>query len=175
VPEVDVFIALGSNLNPILHIPQALELLADHAPITGLSRLYLTDPVGPTRQPDFVNGVVRIRTSLPPLALKQQVLRKIEAQLGRTRGEDKFAPRTIDLDILLYGDLEMNTPDLRLPDPEILERAFIARGLLDIDPALVLPGSSAKLASVPPRLKGALVLLRFTEILHARHGVSAKP
>jgi 7,8-dihydro-6-hydroxymethylpterin-pyrophosphokinase len=69
----------------------------------------------------------------------------------------------------------MNTPDLRLPDPEILERAFIARGLLDIDPALVLPGSSAKLASVPPRLKGALVLLRFTEILHARHGVSAKP
>ncbi|MBI5242021.1 MAG: 2-amino-4-hydroxy-6-hydroxymethyldihydropteridine diphosphokinase [Elusimicrobia bacterium] len=130
------YISLGSNVEPEANIPKALELLAAQVRLQGLSTFYRTEPVGPEGQPDFINGVAQVRTDLPPRALKFDVLRPIEAALGRQRGPDRYAPRPIDLDLLVCGDFAMDEPDLVLPDPALNERPFLAAALADLDPVL---------------------------------------
>jgi len=154
VLESEVYVALGSNVDPARYIPAAVELLADAAAITGISRFYRTTPIGRPGQPDFINGVVRVRTSIAAQDFKWQVLRGIESQLGRTREEDRYAPRSIDLDILLYGEEIIDTPELVVPDPDISERGFLAQGIVDIAPGLVLPGSSQPLADCVAPFEG---------------------
>ncbi|MCX5795294.1 MAG: 2-amino-4-hydroxy-6-hydroxymethyldihydropteridine diphosphokinase [Elusimicrobia bacterium] len=131
------YIGLGSNMEPEASIPKALELLARQVRLEGLSTFRRTAPVGPAGQPEFVNGVARVSTDLPPRSLKFEVLRGIEAALGRRRGPDQYAPRTIDLDLLLYGDLVSDEPDLVLPDPDLRTRPFLAAALLELAPGLV--------------------------------------
>jgi 2-amino-4-hydroxy-6-hydroxymethyldihydropteridine diphosphokinase len=133
------YIGLGSNVSPQANIPRALELLSQAVRLSALSTFYRTAPVGPSGQPPFVNGVAQVRTDLPPRPLKFEVLRRIEAALGRRRGPDKYAPRPIDLDVLLYGDLIVDEPDLVLPDPDLRTRPFLAAALLELAPAMVLP------------------------------------
>jgi 2-amino-4-hydroxy-6-hydroxymethyldihydropteridine diphosphokinase len=116
-----------------------LERLAESVELTGISSFYRTAPVGPAGQPPFLNGVAQVRTDISPRALKFEVLRPIEAALGRRRGPDKYAPRPIDLDILLYGDLVVSEPDLVLPDPDLCERTFLAAALRELAPGLVPP------------------------------------
>jgi dihydroneopterin aldolase/2-amino-4-hydroxy-6-hydroxymethyldihydropteridine diphosphokinase len=116
--------------------------------------VYLTEPIGSAPQPPFYNCVIEIETELPPRELKHTVLRRIEDTLGRIRGGDKFAPRTIDLDLILYGDLAVTSDDLTLPDPDIAQRPFLAIGVHELAPGLVLPGSNVsiqKAASSLPR------------------------
>ena len=79
-------------------------MLKTHVTITAISNFYKTSPVGGRNQPDFINGVVKIQTDRSPRQLKFDILRKIEEKLGRVRSEDKYAPRTIDLDMILYGE-----------------------------------------------------------------------
>ena len=135
-----VFIGVGSNIAPEANIPLALERLAKSLSLRAVSTFYRTAPVGPAGQPPFVNGVVEALSELPPRKLKFHVLRPIEASLGRRRsGADKYAPRTIDLDLLLYGDAVLSQRGLTLPDPDIRERPFLAAGLLELEPGLVLP------------------------------------
>jgi len=160
-----IFISIGSSIEPEKNIPAALARLWDHARVLRYSPFYHTPAIGRPDDPDFYNCVVSVWTRLDPRELKFDALRKIEAELGRVRTDDGCAPRTIDLDLLLYGDLVVDEPDLRLPDPDILERPWLAAGLLELEPELVMPDTAKPLAGlVPPEARAGLEPVRiFTE------------
>ena len=128
---VTAFVAVGSNIDPQSNIPAALELLKQHVHITGSSTFYRTEPVGSADQPSFVNGVWRVETCLGPRQIRLQVLSRVERRLGRVRTEDKFAPRTIDLDLTLYECLQCDEPDLVLPHPDV-SRPFVHVPLMEL-------------------------------------------
>jgi len=135
------FIAVGSNVDAERNVEDALELLGRRVRVVAVSNFYRTPALGPADRPDYLNGVVEIETELKPRELKRQILLEIEDALGRERGEDRNAPRTIDLDLVLYGDLVSDEAGVVLPAPEILERAFVALPLLELDRDLALPGT----------------------------------
>ena len=137
----DVFLGLGSNLGePAQQLGRAVVQIAriDDLTITALSSLYRSAPVGHTEQPAFVNAVLRVSTSLAPLALLA-ALYAIEQRQGRVR-TFRNAPRTLDLDILLYGERRQDNPALTLPHPRCHERAFVLLPLLELAPDCVIPG-----------------------------------
>ncbi|WP_394808790.1 2-amino-4-hydroxy-6-hydroxymethyldihydropteridine diphosphokinase [Nitrosomonas sp.] len=135
------FIALGSNLeNPISQIQQAFDDLKQ-LPETCLishSSLYKSTPIGRLDQPDFINAVALIETHLAPHELLNALL-AIELQHGRVR-ESLNAPRTLDLDILMYDNLEYRDEALTLPHPRISQRAFVLKPLMEIAPDCAIPG-----------------------------------
>jgi 2-amino-4-hydroxy-6-hydroxymethyldihydropteridine diphosphokinase len=169
------FVGIGSNINPEKNVREALRLLKEQVSLQAISTVYLTAPIGPTGQPPFYNCIIEIATRLQPQELKQAVLQRIEDVLGRKRKSNKFAPRTIDLDLLLYDDLTMTIDDHTLPDPDIVRRPFLAIALQELAPGLVLPGSNQSIdeaAAAMPR-DGMQPLTTYTdlirkEILHAR-------
>ncbi len=137
------YVGLGSNLaDPQNQVRQALAAL-DRLAATRLlaaSALYVTAPVGPQDQPDFVNAVARLSTQLSPMELLAALL-TIEAAQGRRRDGTRWGPRTLDLDLLLHGNVELDLPGLRLPHPEIYRRAFVLVPLADVAPLrLPIPG-----------------------------------
>jgi 2-amino-4-hydroxy-6-hydroxymethyldihydropteridine diphosphokinase len=136
---VRAFIGVGSNIGPEQNILDALRRLGQFSRLASISTFYRTPAIGRPEEPDFYNGVVAIDTDLPPITLKCTTLRGIETALSRHRSADKYAARTIDLDLLLYGDSVVSSNELALPDPDILKRAFIAVPLHEIAPDLVLP------------------------------------
>ncbi|HLD73743.1 MAG TPA: 2-amino-4-hydroxy-6-hydroxymethyldihydropteridine diphosphokinase [Bdellovibrionota bacterium] len=128
-----VYISIGSNLGDREKYCQRAIEKVGQLPTTKLlkiSSLIETDPVGKTDQPQFINGVIKIETKLSPHELLEN-LQKIENDLGRVRDE-KWGPRTIDLDILYYDDLKVKEKNLTLPHPEINNRPFIAKVLAEI-------------------------------------------
>ena len=135
------FVALGSNLaDPAEHVLHALQAIAA-LPDTRLlarSALYLNAPVGYADQPDFINAVTHIETDLSPHDLLAALL-AIELQFGRERSF-RNAPRVIDLDLLIYADLQCHDTGLTLPHPRMHERAFVLVPLLEIAPGVVIPG-----------------------------------
>jgi 2-amino-4-hydroxy-6-hydroxymethyldihydropteridine diphosphokinase len=145
------FIGLGSNLaDPVAQVSQALEAL-DRLPQTRLlkqSSLYRSAPVGYLDQPDFINAVAQVETALAPHALLDALL-ALEQTCGRTR-EFKDAPRTLDLDVLLYDDLQHHEHGLTLPHPQMHRRAFVLRPLLEIAPDCIIPGIGAAAEALPP-------------------------
>lgn len=159
------FISIGSNIDPEINVRDALLRLASSARVTAISTVYLTEPVGPPGQPPFYNCVAELETKLAPRDLKFRLLRRIESELGRARGADKFAARTIDLDLILYDELVMTTEDLTLPDPDILVRPFLALALYELAPGLVLPGSGVRISGKVPALPrtGMKPLVDYTE------------
>lgn len=126
------YILTGGNLGDRLaNLTQAAEQIHDRCGrILRRSALYKTAAWGIEAQPDFLNQVLELETALSPDILLGQLL-EIERDMGRIRGE-KFGPRTIDLDILLYGDLVMNTPDLDIPHPRMAERRFVLKPLTEL-------------------------------------------
>jgi 2-amino-4-hydroxy-6-hydroxymethyldihydropteridine diphosphokinase len=138
------YIALGSNLdNPKMQIQDAFAEL-DEIESTRLlqtSSLYASAPWGYANQPDFVNAVAAVETQLPPRRLLDELL-KIETWHGRERSFAN-APRTLDLDIALYGDEIVDEESLKIPHPRMHERAFVLAPLAEIAPALVIPGHGA--------------------------------
>lgn len=140
--QVTAFVALGSNLDdPAAHIRRALDALAG-LPETRLQRhssLYRNPPAGYRDQPDFVNAVARIETRLAPRELLDRLL-AIEQVQGRVRAAPN-GPRTLDLDLLLYGDQTLQEPGLTIPHPRMLERAFVLVPLVEIAPDAMVPGS----------------------------------
>ena len=134
------YIGLGSNLaDPVKQVEAALDEL-DRVPQTRLvkrSSLYRTKPVGYAAQPDFVNAVAQLETGLPPERLLDE-LQAIEARHGRERSFPN-APRTLDLDLLLFGKLVVQTERLTVPHPRMRERAFVLEPLREIAPDLELP------------------------------------
>jgi 2-amino-4-hydroxy-6-hydroxymethyldihydropteridine diphosphokinase len=140
-----VYIALGSNLgNRQANMAMALRMLAPLARVDAVSPLYESPPQPPAPPPPYLNAAARIVTGLSPDALLRH-LKQIEHLIGR-RSRERWAPRPIDLDIALYADLVLDTPDLKIPHPRLAERAFVLRPLLDIAPDLVDPGTGKPLA-----------------------------
>ena len=146
-----VYLAVGANLDPEENILRALALLREAAPVRRTSTFYRTPALGRPEQGDYLNGIWQVTTELEPRALKFSLLRRIEAELGRVRGTDRYAARPIDLDIALYGDLVLAGEDLQIPDPEIPLRPFLALPLLELDPDLILPDSGESLAALVAR------------------------
>ena len=141
------YIGIGSNIRPEENIRTAVRLLSERARLIAISTFYRTPAIGPDRkpsgQPPFVNGVAAVETDVEPLELKQ-TLRAIEQKLGRQRGPDKYAPRTIDLDLLVYDHPAITTKELVLPDPQIAERAFLAIPLRELASDLLIGGKSIR-------------------------------
>ncbi len=135
------FIALGSNLqNPAAQVERAFVELTTlpEVRIVRHSSLYRTAPVGYDNQPDFINAAAEITTTLQPLELLRALL-ALEAGFGRERPFPN-APRVLDLDLLLYDDQVMQTPELTLPHPRMHERGFVLFPLAEIAPDVVIPG-----------------------------------
>ncbi len=139
------YVGVGANIAPQSNIMRALTLLDGQRPVRAVSTFYRTRAINRPEQPDYLNGVVFVACTGTPHALKFDVLRKIESDLGRIRTSDKWAARPIDLDILLWGDLVVHEPGLVVPDPDILSRPFIAAALLELVPEMKVPGSNVLL------------------------------
>jgi 2-amino-4-hydroxy-6-hydroxymethyldihydropteridine diphosphokinase len=138
--EVRAFLGLGSNLGDRLaNLRRAVELLDATPEITVVrtSSVYETAPVG-LPQPDYLNAVAEVRTSLTARALLDAAL-EVERALGRVRAE-RWGPRTVDVDVLTYGDEHIEEPGLSVPHPRMHERAFVLIPLLELEPAPTLPG-----------------------------------
>ena len=137
------YIGLGANLGEReATLREALARLggADGIRVVAVSSFRETDPVGLLEQPRFLNAAAALETTLSPRALLDTLL-AVERALGRDRAsEARWGPRTIDLDLLLYGDLVLDEPGLELPHPRLHERAFALEPLLDLDPGLEIPG-----------------------------------
>lgn len=139
--EHNVFVGLGSNLaDPHAQVLQAMRELANlpQVRVVRCSSLYRSAPVGYLDQPDFINAVVQLQTSLSPRGLLDALL-ALEQRCGRTR-EFVNAPRTLDLDVLLYDDLQLHEHGLTIPHPQMHLRAFVLQPLLEIAPECVIPG-----------------------------------
>lgn len=163
------FLSLGSNIEPEKNILEAMKLLSRHVRILKVSTVYLTEPLFHKTQPKYYDCVIEIETDIQPHELKFQVLRAVEEQLGRRRTKDKYASRTIDIDILLYGEMRLKTKELIIPDPEIQKRAFLAIPLSEIEPKLLLPPTNKSIKEVAGEFKDyEMTPMRdFTEILQA--------
>jgi 2-amino-4-hydroxy-6-hydroxymethyldihydropteridine diphosphokinase len=138
-----VYVGLGANLGDrSAAVAAALELLraADGVDVIAVSTLRETEPVGYEDQPRFLNAAAQLRTTLAPRDLLERLL-AIERRLGRERGQGpRFGPRTIDLDLLLYGDEQIDEPGLQIPHPRLHERRFALEPLAELDPAVEIPG-----------------------------------
>ncbi|MDD5114302.1 MAG: 2-amino-4-hydroxy-6-hydroxymethyldihydropteridine diphosphokinase [Methylobacter sp.] len=143
--KVTAFIGLGSNLaTPSQQINGARAAIAVTAGIQELafSSLYQSAPMGPKDQPDYVNAVMAIATELTPTALLQ-CLQGIENEHGRVRTGERWGPRTLDLDVLLYDDQQIQLPDLIVPHIGIADREFVLYPLYEIAPHLIVPGKGS--------------------------------
>lgn len=154
---VRAYVALGANLgDAVAALHQAFDLL-DQLPTTRLvarSSLYRTAPVGVSGQPDYINAVAAVDTALDPGALLAALL-ALEARQGRTRAYHQ-APRTLDLDLLLYADRHLHEPGLEVPHPRMHQRAFVLVPLAEIAPALAIPGLGP-LAALLPQVAGQAI------------------
>ncbi len=151
-PRHHVFITLGSNLSPELNLRAAVRMLAAQTAVLDVSPVYETPPVGTQPQPRYLNAAVRIATPLEAEALKTQVLAPIEAALQRERGADKFAPRTIDLDIALFDDAVLTVGTRTIPDPDMLRYAHVAVPLADLAPMYCHPITGQTLSEIAASL-----------------------
>ena len=145
VAAFDCIVALGSNLgDKAANIDRAVALLTDIGDVVVIarSRNYATDPWGKTDQDWFVNAAVAVKTQLSPRELLARC-KSIEKQMGRVETE-RWGPRVIDLDLLVYRGISIDEPDLILPHPHIAARAFVLAPLMDIAPDLVIAGKSVR-------------------------------
>jgi 2-amino-4-hydroxy-6-hydroxymethyldihydropteridine diphosphokinase len=135
------YVGLGANLGDReKNLRRALELLgAEHGiEVVAVSSFRETDPVGYVDQPRFLNGAAAIETELEPRELLDRLL-AVERALGRDRSGPRYGPRTIDLDLLLYGDRVVDEPGLTVPHPRLAERPFALEPLAELGPGLTLP------------------------------------
>ncbi len=140
--SVSAWVGLGGNLgDPAAALQDALDALDRicGVELTAVSSVYQSAPVGLSAQPDFLNAVARIDTSLGPGELLEQLLR-IETEQGRVRLGKRFGPRLIDLDLLLYNETMLQTENLTLPHPRMLERRFVLEPLAELEGDMGLPG-----------------------------------
>ncbi|MBV4365799.1 2-amino-4-hydroxy-6-hydroxymethyldihydropteridine diphosphokinase [Erwinia sp. BNK-24-b] len=141
------YLALGSNLaDPLHQVRAALDALAalPQTRLLATSSLYRTPPYGPPDQPDYLNAAVLLETTLAPEALLD-LTQRIELEQGRVRKDERWGPRTLDLDIMLFGNLTLNTPRLTVPHYDMHNRAFMLVPLFEIAPDLIFPnGTSLK-------------------------------
>jgi 2-amino-4-hydroxy-6-hydroxymethyldihydropteridine diphosphokinase len=154
----NVFLLLGSNLgNRHLFLQQAIEHIeSEIAPVLKASSVYETQSWGKTDEPDYLNQVITLQTNLSAQTLLEKVL-NIEAVLGRHR-EVKWGSRTIDIDILFYGDEIIDEPNLHIPHPELHKRRFTLEPLAEIAPGLMHPILNKKILQLKNELKDRLIV-----------------
>ena len=146
------YVGIGSNLqDPVAQVKQAFAELGrlPRTRLLGSSSLYRSAPLGYADQPDFVNAVASLETSLKPVELLSQ-LQTIERNQGRKRSF-KNAPRSLDLDLLLFDGMSLDLPHLKIPHPRMHERAFVLKPLLEIAPGIAIPGlgpAAARLSEI---------------------------
>ena len=136
------YVGLGANIgNRETTLKRALELLSAEAgvEVVSVSSFRETDPVGFAEQPRFVDAAAELETDLGPRELLDRLL-AVERSLGPNRDGPRFGPRTVDLDLLLYGDATLSEPGLDVPHPRLHERRFALEPLAELDPGLVVPG-----------------------------------
>ncbi|WP_018873348.1 2-amino-4-hydroxy-6-hydroxymethyldihydropteridine diphosphokinase [Thioalkalivibrio sp. ALJ16] len=157
---VHAYIGIGANLgDPEAQVRESFVRLARDLPqtrLTGRSRLFRNPPMGPQDQPDYVNAVARLQTHLPPLELLDG-LQAIECACGRERDGTRWGPRRLDLDLLLFGDQQLELPGLQVPHAGIAERDFVVLPLLELAPGLRVPGLGS-LEQLAQRFDGAGLL-----------------
>jgi 2-amino-4-hydroxy-6-hydroxymethyldihydropteridine diphosphokinase len=160
--EERVYVALGSNLGDRdAHLAAGVAALraTEGIEVVAVSPLYETDPVGPPPQGPYLNGAIQLATSLSPDALLDRLL-EIETAEGRTRGADRNAPRTLDLDLLLYGDRKLVGTDLEIPHPRLAERPFVLEPLCDLAPDFIHPILGETLAELAQRVRDPAAVRR---------------
>lgn len=153
---VTLYIALGSNIEPEANLRRCVELLRSKITVTALSSVYRTPPQGDTNQADFLNMVIQGRSSITPSTLKIDVLDWIERELKRVRDPlNKNAPRTIDLDLLLWGDAVMDygSKPWRVPDADILRYAHVAVPLAELAPDHIHPTEKIPIRVIAERFQ----------------------
>jgi len=139
------YIGLGSNLcDPEQQLRDAVTQLErlKHCQLSSISSLYFSRPMGPQDQPDYMNAVAELETSLSPIALLDE-LQKIENKAGRIRKDNRWGPRILDLDILLFGEQTIDTERLTVPHYGLKEREFVLIPLIEIIPELLLPNGES--------------------------------
>jgi len=145
------YLSIGSNIRPEAYLPKAIQLLDDYGEVKKVSSVWQSHAVG-SDGPDFLNVCVLFTTDLQPYDLKEQIIRPIEARLGRVRYADKNAPRTIDLDIVLFDDKPLNV--------EFWNYAFVLVPLAELIPDFPHPVSGEKLSRVSEQLQGQVWIVK---------------
>lgn len=151
MPEL-AFISLGSNIDPAVHLPEALARLGSIGRVLRVSAAYRNPAIGPQPQPDFVNAAALVETSLAPTEIRAR-LRRIEAELGRKRQPDKYAPRTIDLDLCYLGQTVEEFEGWTLPEGEADRLAHLAIPLAELEPDFCHPKTGESLEAIAKRLR----------------------
>jgi 2-amino-4-hydroxy-6-hydroxymethyldihydropteridine diphosphokinase len=154
------FLLLGSNINPQHYLREAVQRLATCCRLLAVSPVYESPPVATTNQPNFLNAAVLIETRHTAGELKAEVLQPIEQELGRVRTEDKNAPRTIDLDIMLFNDEVLDLGHRHIPDPDLLRFPHVARPLADLAPQYQHPETGQTLSEISASLPDVGLILR---------------
>ena len=150
------YIGLGGNLgDPVSRVRGGLTAMAQlsGSRLVAQSALYRSAPIGPPEQPEYINAVACLDTELLPRALLR-ALQSVEVGLGRVRGAVRWGPRTLDLDILMYGDLQLAEPQLTIPHPRMAQRAFVLIPLREVAPGIMVPGAGRidhLIAGLPPQ------------------------
>ena len=162
--EEQVYVALGSNLGDRdRQLTEAIAALSatDGIDVVAVSPVYETDPVGPPPQDAYLNAAVHLRAALTPDALLGRLL-EIEAAQGRSRGSTRDAPRTLDLDLLFYGERILVEPDLELPHPRLADRPFVLEPLCDLAPDFVHPVLQRTVENLARRVRDPAAVRRYT-------------
>jgi 2-amino-4-hydroxy-6-hydroxymethyldihydropteridine diphosphokinase len=149
------YIGVGSNIDPDANILWALRLLCNQMQLTDVSTFYITQPLGAPGSPHFYNGVVAGMTDLSIPGLRHLLLH-VETEVGRQRTHDKYAPRPIDLDLLLLDDEVAEGEGWRVPHPDVCIRPFVAIPLLELAPELILPDSGRPLRDIVAEIEPLL-------------------
>lgn len=142
------YLSLGTNLEPEHNLVLAVARLSQFGRIVAASTVWQTKPVGLADQPDFLNAVVLLETKLTAQELREGPIAQIEEELGRVRTEDKNAARTIDIDIMLFNHDVLTVGRRHIPDPEVLERPFVALPLAEIAQDYIHPETGQKLKDI---------------------------
>jgi 2-amino-4-hydroxy-6-hydroxymethyldihydropteridine diphosphokinase len=142
------YLSLGSNIEPEHNLRAALNLLAGHTKLRTVSSVWETKPVGTVNQPNYLNAAAIVETSLTAEQLKRTVIDQIERGLSRVRQVDKNAPRTIDIDIVLFNHQIFELGHRHIPDPELLERPFLAVPMAEIAPNYQHPETGQSLIEI---------------------------
>jgi 2-amino-4-hydroxy-6-hydroxymethyldihydropteridine diphosphokinase len=145
------YLSLGSNIEPERNLVAAVQRLAQFGRVRAVSAVWETVPMGLRDQPDFLNIAVLLETALSAQALREQAIASIEEALGRVRTENKNAPRTIDIDIMLFNRDVLQVGRRHIPDSEVLERPFVAIPLAEIAPEYVHPETGQTLQEIAQR------------------------
>ena len=173
---VEAFVGVGSNVDPEKNILAALPEIESRVQVLAASRFYRNPAIAPDRfeRPPFVNGVLKIRTGFTPSDLKHGVLRDVEKSVQRRRTGDRYGPRTLDLDLLVYGDLEVESDGIILPDPDISAQPFWAVPLSELVPKMRPPNTPLSMKELVRTLdtRSFVYLESFTAALHRALGLA---